>query len=377
MGTNFHFLTNALLAVVCGLMGTSFLSLHVPKKEGLLNYRISLNVLASAYFVLGLLALTVLIFNLSDNSREFFTYVITAISSLQALLFTFTLITLINPRYIKIRYLVYHLIPFLIFTFLFIISNLIFGNPEIANLTDIPQNFSNPTIWIRLLFFGFYIFQLIYYSYLFINEAKRYDNELLEYFSEVFQLKMRWVRIAFFAALVVGITAMISYFFPKEYDWIFNLVYAIFYFGFAQEYIKYNRIFSIIEPAILVETSEVSTGQSKLRIKTDWSYYKNEVSAHRYYCEVGINIEEMARKLNIGRTTLSTFINREEGVNFNTWINKLRIEEAKHLLIENPDYSIAIISEMVGYTEQANFSRQFKQITGESPLVWRKKLAAS
>ena len=92
--------------------------------------------------------------------------------------------------------------------------------------------------------------------------------------------------------------------------------------------------------------------------------------------ESGVTIEDLANKLNIGRTTLSNLINREEGVNFNTWINRLRIEEAKQLLIDNPDYTIAKISEMVGYTEQANFSRQFKQITGESPLLWRKQAAS-
>jgi AraC-like DNA-binding protein len=188
---------------------------------------------------------------------------------------------------------------------------------------------------------------------------------------------MKWVRIAFFSALAVGIISMVANFFPKHYDWIITLSFAIFYFGFAQEYIKYNKIFNLIEPAILVETTESTPLQPPVRTKADWKFYKQQIVTQRYYCEIGTNIEEMASKLNIGRTTLSTYINREEGVNFNTWINMLRIEDAKQILIDNPDYSIAIISEMVGYTEQANFSRQFKLITGESPLVWRKKSAAS
>jgi YesN/AraC family two-component response regulator len=89
-----------------------------------------------------------------------------------------------------------------------------------------------------------------------------------------------------------------------------------------------------------------------------------------------VTIEDIANKLKVGRTTLSNLINREEGVNFNTWINRLRIEYAKQLMIDNPDYTIAKISELVGYTEQANFSRQFKLIAGESPLLWRKKTAS-
>jgi len=376
MGTNFHFLTNSLLAVVCGVMGTSFLSFHIPNKEGLKNYRISLRVLASAYFAMSILAISILIFHFSDNSKEYFTYVITAISSIQALLFTFTLITLINPNYLKVRNLIRHLHPFLAFTTLFIVSIIIFGNPQIKTFDAIFQNRTHPTLWVRILFLGYYIFQLVYYSYLYTKEVKRYELELLDYFSDVYRIRMKWMVIAFYSALTIGLTALISCFFPMEYDWIFNLIYAVFYFGFAQEYIKYNRIFSIIEPAIIPETVETTTSP-KLRIKTDWNYLKQQISANHYYCEVSINIEEMAHKLNVGRTTLSNFINREEGMNFNTWINKLRIEDAKNLLIENPDYTIAIIAEMVGYSEQANFSRQFKLITGETPLVWRKKLAAS
>jgi AraC-like DNA-binding protein len=200
----------------------------------------------------------------------------------------------------------------------------------------------------------------------------------MDYFSDVFQLKLNWVRIAFFSALVVGTVAMISNFLPTRYDWIVTLVFSVFYFGFAQEYIKYNKVFSIIEPAIIpVATENIPNLNQKLRIKTDWQYYKQQIASNKYYCEAGITIEELAFKLKIGRTTLSNFINREEGINFNSWINKLRIEDAKQLLIYNPDYTIATVSEMVGFTEQANFSRQFKVVTGESPLVWRKKLVAS
>jgi AraC-like DNA-binding protein len=79
----------------------------------------------------------------------------------------------------------------------------------------------------------------------------------------------------------------------------------------------------------------------------------------------------MAQYLKIGRTTLSTFINNEEGMNFNSWINLLRVEEAKSLLIDYPHYNLTQISELIGYSEPSNFSRQFKLITSESPSVWR------
>lgn len=375
MGSNFHFLTNALLAVVCIVMGTSFLSLHIPQKEGLKSYRISLKVLSGAYFALGLLTVAVLVFNLADNSREYFTFFSILISSTQAFLFTFTLITLINPNLVKAKNVLRHIAPYLIFTIIYLVSQAVFGDPQITSFSYVAQNLNNPTIWVRVFFLGYFIFQLAYYTYLFLKEARLYDKELLDYFSEVFQLKMEWVRILFFSALGIGVVAMVSNFLPMKYDWIVTLMFSVFYFGFAQEYIKYNKVFTVIEPAISVPTIEISTMPTRL-IKTDWDYLKQQVLSNKYYRETGVTIEDLANKLNIGRTTLSNLINREEGVNFNTWINSLRIDDAKQLLVNNPEYTLAIISEMVGYTEQANFSRQFKQIAGESPLLWRKKTAS-
>jgi len=377
MVVDLHFLTNALLVVVCAVMGASFLSMQTPKNEGLRNYRISLRVLASAYFAMSIVGLSVIFFDISDNSREYITFLNTFLSSIQAVLFTFTLIVLTNPRFAKLRNIALHLLPILVFLILFVVSNALFGNPVITNLNHLFINLNHPTLLLRLLFFCYYIFQLVYYTDLFLNEAQRYDSELLNYFSEVVQLRMKWVRVAFFAALAVGLIALFSSLLPKSSDGVITIIFALFYFAFAQEYIKYNKVFNIVEPVINYVAEEDQVAQIKYRIKADWDFYRQQIISNRFYCEAGVNIEELASRLKIGRTTLSNLINREEGVNFNTWINQLRIEDAKQLLIENPDYTIAVIAEMVGYTEQANFSRQFKQISGESPLLWRKKLVAS
>lgn len=376
MASNFHFLSNSVFALVCLIMGTSFLSLHIPQKEGLRSYRVSLKVLSSAYFAMGFLTTAVLVFKLADNSREYFTFISILISSTQALLFTFTLITLVNPTFVKLKNVIRHTIPYIVFIALYTISVVIYDEPRLTSIREVLDHISNPTLWIRLLFLGYYLFQLIYYTHLFLREVKNYDNELMDYFSDVYQLKLSWVRVAFYSALLVGTIALISSFLPMRYDWIVTIIYSLFYFGFAQEYIKYNKVFNIIEPAITPALQENTNNNNKSKAKTDWQYYKQQIFANKYYLETGITIEDLAQKLQIGRTALSNFINREEGINFNTWINRMRIEDAKQLLMDNPDYSIVIVSEMVGYTEQANFSRQFKLITGESPLVWRKKSAS-
>lgn len=353
-------------------MAISFLSFPIPKKKGLQNYKVSLRVLSAAYFAIGLLTAAVLVFDLTDNSRAYFTFITILISSSQAILFFFALITLVNPTFAKPKKVFYHTIPYFIFCVSYLISFALFGDPVLTTAHDAFIYQSNPTVWIRIAFLLFYVFQLVNYTRLFLKETKKYNKELMDYFSEVVQLKLQWVYIAFYSALAIGILAIISAFLPKNVDWIVTIILTLFYFGFALEYIKYDKVYKIVEPAILNENIAEQSVNTNLRSKSDWVQYKNEIIQNRYYCEIGLTIEGLAAKLKIGRTTLSNLINREEGINFNTCINRLRIEESKQLLISNPDLPLATIAEQVGYSEQSNFSRQFKQITGETPMVWRK-----
>jgi len=373
MEMSLHFLTNVILFIVCLAMGTIFISLPTPKKAGLKNYRISLKVLASSYFFLAVLTFAILFFKLPDNARELFTFTSISISAFQAFLFANALITLINPKFVTRRYLIIQLIPFFFIATLFVISTSRFGNPVISQFNEIGMYLNHPTFLIRIMFFGLYGFQLVFYTIIFFNQEKKYRARAMDYYSDDVWLKLSWVRFAFISALTIGTIAMTSYLIPQKWDWAFTTLYSIFYFGFALEYIKYNKIYVLIEPTLIPENAEPVSLVKRQRTKMEWSGLKDQIISKKYYLKSGINIEDIAELLNIGRTTLSTFINREEGLNFNTWINTLRIEKAKELLIQNPDEPLSTISEKVGYSEQANFSRQFRQITGYAPTLWRQK----
>jgi AraC-like DNA-binding protein len=317
--------------------------------------------------MLALLTFLILYFKLPDNSRELFTFTNLAISAFQAFLFANALITLLNPKFVTKRYLSIQLIPFLVLASIFGVSSILFGNPVIAHFNEIGMHLNNPTLWVRFVFFGLYCFQLIFYTVIYFNQEKKYRVKAMDYFSDNVWLRLSWVRVAFISALIIGVVSLISYLFAQKWDWIFISLYSIFYFGFALQYIKYNKIYTLIEPI----QAEPEITNRKPRTKMEWPGLKQQILQHNYYLESGINIEDIALRLKIGRTTLSTFINREEGVNFNTWINTLRIEQAKKLLLENPNLPLSNISEKVGYSEQANFSRQFRQITGYAPTLWR------
>ena len=60
------------------------------------------------------------------------------------------------------------------------------------------------------------------------------------------------------------------------------------------------------------------------------------------------------------------------GVTFSVWLNTLRIEESKSILISPEKISIEEVGQRVGINEIYNFSRWFKTITGMTPQQYRK-----
>lgn len=369
MEYNATIFVNTALIVVSLAMAIVFLTIPIPVNKGLRKYRISLRFLAGAYFVVALVKTAAMLFKITDVdliSMERLT-----ISSLQATFFNLALIILIKPRFPIKRFLYFQIIPVFIFYILYILVANQFGNPVLPNLNILNELAFQPPVLVREIFVLFYTVQIIYFCRLFILKVRQYKIEINDYFSDTYRLYLPWVWYCYLAALTVGIGALISCFIQSENAvLLFNLVCTVFYFVFGICYIQYPRTFKFIEPAIYTPHSN-PTEVSKSNRHLVWNELKERIIQEKYYLRADINIEDMAHHLKIGRTTLSKFINSEENMNFNGWVNSLRIEEAKQLLIIYPDYTLIDISEMVGYSESSNFSRQFKLITNESPSVWR------
>ena len=93
---------------------------------------------------------------------------------------------------------------------------------------------------------------------------------------------------------------------------------------------------------------------------------------HKGYLQLGVTIQDLSREIGINRTYLSNYINETYQTNFNGWLNDLRIEEAKQKIISSPEINLSDLAEMVGFADQAHFSKQFKQKEGIPPSVWKK-----
>jgi len=368
MEQHLFLMVNTALITECVIMSIVFLTLPFPANKGLDKYRNSLKFLAGAYLIMSFIKIIVVIYDIA--MVDIISIEGLTISCLQAPLFTFTIITLINPNLITKRYLLTQLAPVPALLIVYVLVAIRWGNPELINLGEMCKLWIHPAIIVREIYTAYYIFILVRLTIIFNREVRKYEKEIDNYYAENYRLYLPGVKYSFYAALTVGIGALISCFmFSELWVLIFTISYGLFYIAFGIYYIQYPQTFIYIQRALNPQKESISEPVKTKRL--NWKDMKHEIISTKYYLRTGVNIEEMSQYLKIGRTTLSTFINNEEAMNFNMWINSLRIEEAKKNLIEFPEYNLAQIAEMTGYSESSNFSRQFKNITKVSPSVWR------
>jgi AraC-like DNA-binding protein len=93
----------------------------------------------------------------------------------------------------------------------------------------------------------------------------------------------------------------------------------------------------------------------------------------KIYRQFELKLDEVASMLFMSPHQLSEFINEYMGMNFSSYMNHYRVEEAKDLLVNNPDQSALSIGLQVGFGSKPSFNNIFKQKTGMTPSEYRKK----
>ena len=94
----------------------------------------------------------------------------------------------------------------------------------------------------------------------------------------------------------------------------------------------------------------------------------------RRYLDTDLNQSEIAEKFNISSGYISQLINTNSDQNFNNYINALRIEASKKMLLENQfqNYTIESIGLECGFKSKSNFYMAFKKFTNQTPSAYVK-----
>lgn len=244
---------------------------------------------------------------------------------------------------------------------------------------------------------------------IFFHRSYLQCNELLaNYFSSDKKSNVRWLNIShwlFYILLAFGVVSITS---GAVINWLLQFYIVTVYIYITVKFIKYANEYETLrlattEEMIAVmdktqsnnlsheerkkkEKEEKAEGEEVTATSRTKKPYKEDfrdilrpriavwVKAKAYTHEQ-FTLEELASSLYTNKTYLSTFIKEEYDMNFSGWVASLRIDEAKRIMMKEPEKRLQEVAFECGFSSLAYFSSVFSKSEGISPSAWQREFS--
>ena len=105
-----------------------------------------------------------------------------------------------------------------------------------------------------------------------------------------------------------------------------------------------------------------------------------QITRARQYIETNfkedLSLAAVARHAGMSSFYFCKTFKKVTGLNYTKYLNRVRVEQAKQLLL-NVNYRVSEIAYEVGFQSLTHFNRAFRAVAGQSPTEYRGQLAAS
>lgn len=302
------------------------------------------------------------------------------IAAFSSILMSYSLINLMQPRYIDSG-------RFMISVFiLFVVS---------ALLTE--SFFSDNALFHKGMLVTATVLFVIQNSYLItiFDKAYRKSLELLEkYYDEDEEHKVKWLRFCYILTMLTTMFVLIYMFLPQNLIIIYNFFYILYMVYFAGNFISFLGSHKLLLDAFghsafseqrsfrkkktakgrKHENGNVLGGLNTDDVSSEFSAIETSLKkwvSEKKYRKYDKSREETAHEIGTTREMLQLYFSEKVGEDFRTWRTRLRINDAKQMLLEKKETSINLIGEIAGFSDRSNFHRQFTKFVGCTPKKWR------
>ena len=204
-----------------------------------------------------------------------------------------------------------------------------------------------------------YIFKHQYLSYKRLEQAvdEYYDRSRRDLFGWMGWSMKTMAVLAFFVPLVIFMEGAplvlfsIAYFFAIAYSTI-----SLYSYGISKDVERVE------------EAEEVVNQENRPRdIDPAITEAVDRWKANAHYREHNLTLGIVARQMGVPQRQLQEWLRQSEYGKFAGLVTTLRIEEAKRVLKEHPDWSTESVANYCGFSSREYFHRTFRQMTGMTP----------
>lgn len=354
-------------AIYFGL-GIVLLFGKVPLTAEYLPYRKAKRCLATTYFIMGFNLVVYLAISSSADWKALNPYIKCTdfiFFYLEAIFFFSTFFYLLDEKYMSWRNFRKGWAIFLLSVVLMITSTIgVFGKVD---------------AWVS--WFPFFILFVQYVLilrrfYILYNEKRR---KLENYFAEDMQQFMSWIKKSIILVILTNVLSFTTLLGGIIYNYLFQVYVISANFYIAISFINYAAMYGKLNSAEVTDRERMETDTEKLKSSKTDNYeqlfgeqVKRWISEKRFLAPQ-LTIDDLAAEMGTNKLYMSRYINRKHGDNFSTWITKLRLEEAKSYMRENPNVKQEEVAIHSGFSSSSYFSRVFSRFESKTPAAWRKE----
>lgn len=238
-----------------------------------------------------------------------------------------------------------------------------------------------------------FICQCIVHIFKFRKTYQECVKKLEVYYDDEEDHKIRWVRFCYTIMMLTQMFVLVYLLLPSGMMKIYIAFYSLFLLYFTANFISFLGSHKLLLDAFAYKTlsgqdlidlinsrRDRKAGRKKVDVvgTNEVEFVRLDRSIDKWvkdkrFREYDKSREEIAEELGTSKDLLHIYFSTRMGVDFRTWRTQLRIEDAKVLLLEKKNVSINVVGEMAGFSDRANFYRQFVKFVGCSPREWRER----
>lgn len=210
--------------------------------------------------------------------------------------------------------------------------------------------------------------QALYYSIAFIKIPKEYNERLKNEFSNLESFNVDWINKYNISFGICGLTGFLFYTFTPIsgyheliIEFIF-FIFSVFQCTLGVVSLKQQKPIVNLDEIKILDTK--STLRNKLIDDRLLKELKNHIENEHAYLQPDITLTNVSKLLGTNRTYLSSIINQQFGMNFNTYINYNRVKYVNDYIKKNPVVTKEEMVQLGGFGSKSTMNRALNKMKG-------------
>lgn len=282
---------------------------------------------------------------------------------------------LTKSLYLKKKHLLFLIVPFIVF-----LDYLYFHIQNSSQLDEIVKMIEQKNMYI-IRIEGFIPFEInlllriiyilpfsIYVLRISIKQTKKLNSTTEE--KKIFTF-LNYLLFIIFYAFIFFLTSQFIPFLGNKF--FFNHTLNSGMLILAGTVIVFISMSILLSPELLFDIKEKQKKVGKIIKESDEESTEmlNAIEAkmieEKFYLNENFSSQDVLVHFEITRNKLDELLTHIKGLSFADWLNSLRIEYAKNLLLTHNKYTIDAIASMSGYSSRSAFYAAFKKVTNITP----------